>query len=220
MNSRNEILKRLGKIKYRHESSQSAEWQDNTLYSNYPHHAEDLFPVFKKQLEDLSGEVYFVNDLDHFKSLFLENIKDVNASLCKAHKSPLIDKIKGIDPELSNYFDYIDDKDIDNIQYSKYDIGISCADALIARTGSILLRSLSAGGRRLSVLPPTHIVIAETKQLVPSLDQALIELQKTQDNYSYATIISGPSRTADIEKQLVLGAHGPKRLIVFVIKSS
>jgi L-lactate dehydrogenase complex protein LldG len=90
---------------------------------------------------------------------------------------------------------------------------------LIARTGSILLHTVSAGGRRLSVLPPTHIVIAEEKQIVPSLDEAFNTLDHDQDIWSYATIITGPSRTSDIEKQLVLGAHGPKKLIVLIIKS-
>ena len=219
MNSRDEILKRLKQIKYDGQVNQGPEWKDNSLYVNYPRSSEELFPVFKEQLEDLSGEVHLINDFDHFANIFLEILKDIEPSLCRAHKSPLIDKIKSNSPKLARYLEYVDESDIDSIAFSTFDIGITCADSLIARTGSILLRTQTAGGRRLSVLPPTHIVIGETNQLVCSLDDALKNLSKTQDNWSYATIITGPSRTSDIEKQLVLGAHGPKKLIVLMLRS-
>jgi L-lactate dehydrogenase complex protein LldG len=90
------------------------------------------------------------------------------------------------------------------------------ADALIARTGSIVLRATTAGGRRLSVLPPIHCVVAERAQLVPYLSAWLNNVHSDR-GWSYGTIITGPSRTADIERILVLGAHGPKRLIVIVV---
>ncbi len=219
MNSRDEILNRLRQNNYNIQVAQSPKWQDKSLYVNYPRNSEELFSVFKNQLEELSGEVHLINSLDYFANIFLEILKDVKPNLCRAHKSLLIDKIKNIGPEIARYLEYIDEIDIDSIAFSKFDVGITCADSLIARTGSILLRTLSAGGRRLSVLPPTHIVIGETKQLVYSIDDALRNLSKAQDNWSYATIISGPSRTSDIEKQLVLGAHGPKRLIVLLLES-
>jgi len=219
MNSRNEILNRLRQVNYRSKDLSQAEWGDHSLYLNYPEKSEDLFKAFKNQLEDLSGEVHLLQKLDDFESTFLEIFKDIDPLLCRAHQSPLIENLKISNPRLTDYFEYIDGKNIDNVPFSEFEIGISCVDALIARTGSILLRTLSAGGRRLSVLPPTHVVIAESNQLVYSIDEALKNLKDTKNDWSYATIITGPSRTADIEKQLVLGAHGPKRLVVFVINS-
>ncbi len=94
---------------------------------------------------------------------------------------------------------------------------ITLADALIAQTGSVFVSS-SCGGRGASVVAPCHIVIARASQLVPDLETALrdaTEQQRLEKN-SFACIISGSSRTADIEKILVQGAHGPIRLVVIV----
>ena len=96
------------------------------------------------------------------------------------------------------------------------DAGISECDALIAQTGSVLVTNRSAGGRALSVLPPHHVVLARREQLVADLPAAFELLkQKYAANYpSMISFITGPSRTGDIERILVLGAHGPKKLTI------
>ena len=100
------------------------------------------------------------------------------------------------------------------------DVGITECDALVAQTGSVLVTSRSAGGRALSVLPPHHVVIARGEQLLADLPAAFQLLQrKYSDNYpSFISFITGPSRTGDIERILVLGAHGPKRLTIVCIQ--
>ena len=98
-------------------------------------------------------------------------------------------------------------------------MGISECDALIAQTRSVLLTTLSGGGRALSVLPPHHVVIARRDQLVPDLPAAYELLHHTYGPSSWPsmiTLITGPSRTGDIERILVLGAHGPKKLTVII----
>jgi L-lactate dehydrogenase complex protein LldG len=94
---------------------------------------------------------------------------------------------------------------------------ITLADALIAQTGSVFV-SASCGGRGASVVAPCHIVMARQSQLVPDLETALrnATADGRLENNSYACIISGSSRTADIEKILVQGAHGPVRLVVIL----
>lgn len=96
------------------------------------------------------------------------------------------------------------------------DVGITECDALIAQTGSILVTNRTAGGRALSVLPPHHVVLARRDQLLPDLPAAFEFVQrKYAGNYpSFISLITGPSRTGDIERILVLGAHGPKRLTI------
>jgi L-lactate dehydrogenase complex protein LldG len=98
---------------------------------------------------------------------------------------------------------------------------ITLADALIAQTGSVFV-SASGGGRGASVVAPTHIVYAFAKQLVPDLVTALRNATADGhlDKNSYACVISGSSRTADIEKILVQGAHGPMRLVVILETSA
>jgi L-lactate dehydrogenase complex protein LldG len=102
---------------------------------------------------------------------------------------------------------------------ARFDLGVTHCDALVARTGSVVLTAQSAGGRALSVLPPNHLVIARKEQLVADLSDALKMLQtKHKNNFpSFMSVVSGPSRTSDIEKMLVLGAHGPKRLFVLLV---
>lgn len=96
------------------------------------------------------------------------------------------------------------------------DVGLTECDALVAQTGSVVVTSASAGGRALSVLPPHHVVLARRDQLVADLPAAFRLLQeKYAASYpSMISFITGPSRTGDIERILVLGAHGPKKLTV------
>ena len=96
------------------------------------------------------------------------------------------------------------------------DVGISECDALVAQTGSVLVTNRSAGGRALSVLPPHHVVLARREQLVADLPAAFELLQQRYaENYpTMISFITGPSRTGDIERILVLGAHGPKKLTI------
>ncbi|HFB62310.1 MAG TPA: hypothetical protein ENJ69_04935 [Bacteroidetes bacterium] len=97
--------------------------------------------------------------------------------------------------------------------------GITRAEYLIARFGSVLVSSGLGSGRRLFVFPEAHIVVAYTSQVVEELHQALAGMRKRyhEDFPSQMTVITGPSRTADIEKTLVMGAHGPRELYVFVV---
>jgi L-lactate dehydrogenase complex protein LldG len=108
------------------------------------------------------------------------------------------------------------DRPYDVHELEACDVGISECDALIAQTGSVLVTSRSAGGRALSVLPPHHVVLARREQLVADLPAAFELLkEKYADNYpSMISFITGPSRTGDIERILVLGAHGPKKLTI------
>jgi L-lactate dehydrogenase complex protein LldG len=99
------------------------------------------------------------------------------------------------------------------------DAGITECDALIAQTGSVLVTTRSAGGRALSILPPHHVVLAQRDQLLPDLPAAYeLVKRKYADSYpSLLCLITGPSRTGDIERILVLGAHGPKKLTIFCV---
>ncbi|MBD0332703.1 MAG: LUD domain-containing protein [Chitinophagaceae bacterium] len=98
------------------------------------------------------------------------------------------------------------------------DAAITGCESLVARTGSIVL-SATENGRIPSVYAPVHICIAQASQLVYENNDVLIKLQqKYQNNLpSLITFATGPSRTADIEKTLVVGVHGPKEVYCFLI---
>jgi L-lactate dehydrogenase complex protein LldG len=110
----------------------------------------------------------------------------------------------------------------DKQDMQKADAGVSGCDALIAQTASILVSPGSAGGRVLSVLVPHHVVVATTSQMVRDLRDALEGLRARSGGQlpRYFSFITGPSRTGDIERILVLGAHGPKELTVLLIEDS
>lgn len=99
------------------------------------------------------------------------------------------------------------------------DAGVTGCEVLVAQTGGVMVSVESAGGRALSVLPPHHVVIARTSQMVPDLTAAFEHVKKRYGKKfpSFMSFITGPSRTGDIERILVLGAHGPKRLTVLLI---
>jgi L-lactate dehydrogenase complex protein LldG len=219
MNSKNEILNRLRRGKRLDREKHVAQWKDSDLFADFPSQSDELIDIFSQQLKKLSGELYIVNSIEEATKRLQSLLEKVEPEQCKTHESPLFDELKKVNPGIVDYLTTIDDSEISSVEFAKFEVGITGADCLIARTGSILLRAVSAGGRRLSVLPPTHIVIAEEKQIVSSLDEAFNSLDLKQDTWGYATIISGPSRTSDIEKQLVLGAHGPKKLIVILLKN-
>ena len=99
------------------------------------------------------------------------------------------------------------------------EVSITSCESLVARTGSIVLSAASPSGRTTSVYAPIHICIATTSQLVYDVKDAL---QLIKDKYSgnlpsLISFATGPSRTADIEKTLVVGVHGPKEAYVFLV---
>lgn len=101
------------------------------------------------------------------------------------------------------------------------DVSITTCEALVARTGGIVMSTAQQSGRTVSVYAPIHICIAYTKQLVHDVKDAL---QFIKDKYgdrlpSLITFATGPSRTADIEKTLVVGVHGPKEVYLFLVES-
>jgi L-lactate dehydrogenase complex protein LldG len=104
-------------------------------------------------------------------------------------------------------------------ELEKCDAGITQCDALVAQTGTVVVTSQTAGGRGLSCLPPHHVVIARRSQLVADLPTAFALIkQKHGARYpSMISFITGPSRTGDIERILVLGAHGPKQLTILLL---
>ncbi len=94
---------------------------------------------------------------------------------------------------------------------------VTSCETLVARTGSIVLSS-SQQGRLPSVYAPVHICIAYTSQLVYDVKDSLLAVKKKYDHLpSLITFATGPSRTADIEKTLVVGVHGPKEVYCFVV---
>ena len=179
---------------------------------NLPLYAPDdelLEVIFAEQLMAVAGNFVFCEDEIHLieQLLTIAEERSWRKIYCWEPK---------LQELLSTYeFPYYEtDKDFDQA-----DAGITLCEALVARNGSIMVSNAGGAGRRLSIYPPVHIVLAYASQLVPDLKDAfkLIKEKYGTNIPSMISTITGPSRTADIEKTLVLGAHGPKELFVFLL---
>jgi L-lactate dehydrogenase complex protein LldG len=173
---------------------------------------QDLSVVFAHQFLQHKGEFYFV-----------ENEKELcdvisNVASVKGFKNIYVWEKSIIDILAPSSLTFeTSEKD-----FTEAGVGITSCDALVARTGSVLGTSAKLSGRRLSIYPHIHVVIAKTSQLVYDIKDGL-ELIRSLYGSNMPSMIcleTGPSRTADIEKTLVLGAHGPKELLVFLIDDS
>jgi L-lactate dehydrogenase complex protein LldG len=177
--------------------------------------SEEQFALFAANAGALKAEFILCENEDDLKAKLTALKNECGWQKIAAHKSTFSEKVLS-DIALPCLF--TDDCfEIDDLE--RCDVGITSCDALIAQTGSVLITTHSAGGRSLSFLPPHHVVLARREQMLPDLSAAY-ELLQTQyaDHYpSMISLITGPSRTGDIERILVLGAHGPKRLTIFCV---
>lgn len=109
---------------------------------------------------------------------------------------------------------------VDGLDLEKVEVGITDCEFLAARTGTIVMSTAQPAGRTFAVYAPVHIVIAQEHQLVDDLGEAIAGMQQRYgaNHPSGWYLVSGPSRTGDIEKTLVLGVHGPVEVYVFLVK--
>jgi L-lactate dehydrogenase complex protein LldG len=173
---------------------------------------EPLDVTFAEELVKVSGKFGYCESEDEFitflQSYILE--QDWPVMYCYDHQLQELLKQGGIPFE----------SDPEKITDMK--LGITRCEFLIARLGTVMVSSSVSPGRKMTVFPEIHIVVAYSSQLVPDLKDALKNIRKKYaDNFpSLISLVTGPSRTADIEKTLVLGAHGPKELYVFLIEDT
>ena len=204
--SREKMLKKIRKALLEKRDNPYPNLEDTPLYEEY---TDFLDILFAEQLTAVSGQFVFCED----NIQFIENL----LHLAEERKWR---KIYCWEPKLQEilttyeYPFYSTDTD-----FMEAEVGITLCESLIARNGSVLVSNGNAAGRRLSIYPHIHIVFAYTSQLVLDLKDGFKLLkEKYADRLpSMISNITGPSRTADIEKTLVLGAHGPKELFVFLI---
>jgi len=97
------------------------------------------------------------------------------------------------------------------------DIGLTSADFALADTGSLVFLTESHESRLISLLPPIHIAVIERRKILASLDELLSRVPHPSVQSSAMVLITGPSRTADIEMRLVRGVHGPGEIVVMIV---
>jgi L-lactate dehydrogenase complex protein LldG len=173
--------------------------------------AEDLAIDFAQNFVRVGGLFYYCESEEHFYD-----------QLFTYKKKKELERLFVWEPELKKLLHdgnlVFQGDEADFLAHA--DAGLTSCEALVARTGSILVSGASSSGRRLSIYPDQHLVLARTSQVVPDIGDAL---KLVQQKYgpdripSMVSLTTGPSRTADIEKTLVLGAHGPRSIVLFLL---
>ncbi|MFN8242600.1 MAG: LUD domain-containing protein [Ferruginibacter sp.] len=164
---------------------------------------DDLGVLFAQEFTQLQGKFAFCTDeadmQEQVKKLIAE--KEWTRIFCSEDKW---------NPVFSN-----------TINLAGCDAAVTGCECLVARTGSMVLSAAQQSGRTVSVYAPVHICIAYTSQLLYDVKDAL---QFLKDKYagnipSMISFATGPSRTADIEKTLVTGVHGPREVYCFLVEA-
>ncbi len=168
---------------------------------------DPLDQEFKTNLEMIGGKV-----------ILCQTKADVKAQIKQICSEKQEDKIFCVDQSLQKLIDEEIRINSTEDEFLDLNIGVTGCEFLVAHLGSVLISSAQVSGRRLNVFPETHIVVASQSQLTGYLDLAIEKLKEKYKNElpSLVSNITGPSRTADIEKTLVMGMHGPKSLIVII----
>ncbi len=179
---------------------------------------EECIQLFRARSEDLHTEFRLLDGKTSLEGALRELADAAGWKSVATHRGELTDRAALVARALDLPVHLTDDGTI-FARLESCDAGLTECDALVAQTGSVLLTSRSAGGRALSVLPPHHVVLARREQLVGDLYEAyeLVKRRYTPGYPSMIAMVTGPSRTGDIERTLVLGAHGPKRLTVLCL---
>lgn len=205
--SKEKMLKKIRKALLDKRENPYPNLEDTPLYEEYTDHIDLLFA---EQLTAVAGNFIFCeDDLQLAENLLnLAEEKNWRKIYCwEPHLQALLSKYE--------FPYYTTDTD-----FLSAEVGVTGCEALVARNGSVLISNGNSSGRRLSIYPNVHIVIAYTSQLVLDLKDAfkVLKLKYPLTSPTMVSNITGPSRTADIEKTLVLGAHGPKELYVFLLE--
>jgi len=181
--------------------------------------SEGNHPVMQTQSDDLAVEFAQRFSALQGKFVFCNDASDCATQLKGLLESRGWDKIVCRDHALQKIISLALPSIIFHDDLSSSDAAVTGCEFLVSRTGTIVLSSADAGGRTTSVYSPVHICVAFSNQLVYDIKDALSNMKERYGNRlpSMISFATGPSRTADIEKTLVVGVHGPGEVFVFLV---
>lgn len=188
---------------------------NNPVTLPFPH-SEGTQPVFKPAQEDLA--VQFAEEFTRLQGrfAFCTDVHDLKLQLQHLLVEKNWTKIFFKEEKIASLFNI---NSYPNL--ASCEIAVTGCEYLVARTGTVVMSTAQQSGRTTSVYAPVHICVAYSSQVVYDIKDAL---QLLKEKYagklpSLITFASGPSRTADIEKTLVTGVHGPKEVYCFLVEA-
>jgi len=186
---------------------------------------------FQKEFELVSGEFHFCESGTAVLQLLTQIVQSSAAKKVAISQHEICKRLevaKGLEARLPEVNILVEDIESENSfnrtalrnSMAQVQLSITGAEYLIAETGTIVMLAGAQASRQISLLPSIHIVLATPQQIFPNMAELFLEIQRehgTKLPGSALTCITGPSRTADIEKVLIKGVHGPMRLILLMV---
>lgn len=179
----------------------------------------DMLERFRAEFVAAGGQLHLVADSAGASGIILDLMRSRSIRrVLMGHghvldSLPIAEQLRGAAIEIID----VASSDSENKEWFAADLGVSGVDYLIAETGSVVLASRPDQPRSLSLLPPIHVAVAQRRQLLPDLFDLFAAYGG--DVPACLSIITGPSKTGDIELRLVTGVHGPGEIHVVLIDS-
>lgn len=172
---------------------------------------EALYDLFKVKAEAVAADVYRSKNIQQAGALLVKLVAECDANKVAAAASPMVNAcLKHASLKVPTYTENL------RQHAAEATLGLSELDMAVADIGSLQQDCTDVDKRLVSMLPNVHIALVKTSSLVPDLKTAFAKLQ-AQPMPGYLAFITGPSRTADIERILTIGVHGPAQVkIIFV----
>jgi len=215
MSSRDVILKRLRKAAQPFQDV-PPRTEHMAMVPDAPQTPDDLQSRFVAEAEAVGCTVYCVTSQEDAVTHLLEILRE-HDSILSWHESHL--PISGFCEALQSQGKTIADPAATDVR-----VGITGADAALAVTGSLVLQSGTGKYRLTSLLPDLHIALVKASQIVPDFETWIAQQREDHlsafSESSNTIIITGPSKTADIAQELILGAHGPKQVHIVLLTSA
>jgi L-lactate dehydrogenase complex protein LldG len=178
---------------------------------------ENFYELFKTKAEELTVKVLRAASSKEAPDLILGEIRQLQVQKVAATPLTMLDDkaLQAYEPSID--VDFCRELNRDKIEQA--DMGISEFDLGIAQLGCIVQDASDLHTRLVSMLPPIHLTLLKTSTLVESFADALEVIEKAYKGNipPYLSFITGPSKTADIERELTIGVHGPEKLIILCI---
>ncbi len=175
-----------------------------------------LFPEFEKRAKAVSAEIFRVKTPSEASEVVCNLARFTNAKKVVSVPSPL-QKAAGIDAALRAAGIEVFNDPVDIAAHADTaDIGLSGVEFGIAETGSVCQDGYAIESRLVSTLPPLHVAFLDSNLIVPGIIEAFETISRVFDR-GYISFITGPSRTADIERVLTIGVHGPSRFVIVAV---
>lgn len=175
----------------------------NTLpaIKNYDQHHTDVVGKYMEVLRFIGGDVYTVSNYEQVVNIIRGNFQHAQRIITTCEElAPVAD----VNPVVT-----------DPHQLADVDLFITMSNLAVAENGAVWVKDEQLPARALPFIAQQIAVIIHTESIVSTMHDAYDVIGNT--DYGYAAFIAGPSKTADIAQSLVLGAHGPKTMTVFIL---